>query len=240
MLLLNSAEFIHAQIKQSNWQFGLNAGIMVYQGDLTPYAIGSYRTMKPAFSVYICRVLSASFTSKTSIGFGELHGKEGVYQNPDWRMERNFKFTSPVKEITEVFVWNISKNTRNGTVGRFSPYLFVGAGISLLNISRDTSQMNAVIFGKGSDVQMGLTKDFNRATPKAMLIIPIGIGLEYSASPHISITAETNFRYIFTDYLDGFSRSANPTKRDYYHTHTIGLIYKLGEKDRLGCPVIRF
>jgi hypothetical protein len=39
-----------------------------------------------------------------------------------------------------------------------------------------------------------------------------------------------------TDYLDGFTKAANPSKKDHYYTHTIGLIYSFGEKNTLACP----
>jgi hypothetical protein len=49
--------FLSASVK-SNAQFykdmsvGLNGGIYVYQGDLTPQTLGSFRTMQPGFSLF--------------------------------------------------------------------------------------------------------------------------------------------------------------------------------------------
>ena len=233
---INSAK---AQLNLSKWQVGVNAGIFIYQGDLTPAPIGSYRTLSPGFGLYISRILSSSFILRTNLAKGTLKGYDGAYQSPWWRKERNFKFSTPVTEISELLVWNIFKNNSNESDRRFSPYVYAGAGVSLLKISRDYSNMNTTIFDDGSDVVAGLAKDMATKPPSAILVLPAGVGVEYYLTPHISLTAETSFRYTFTDYLDGFSQSANPKRKDYYHSHTIGLVYKFGKKDPYRCPVMR-
>ena len=229
---------VKAQLNLSKWQVGLNAGIFIYQGDLTPSPIGSYRTLSPGFGLYISRILSPSFILRTNLAKGKLRGFDGAYASPWWRKERNFKFSTPVTEISELLVWNIFKNNSNQSGRRFSPYIFVGAGVSLLKVNRDYSGMNPAIFKDGSDVIIGLGTDMTVKPPSATLVLPAGAGVEYYLTPHFFLTAETTFRYMFTDYLDGFSMAANPKRKDYYHSHTIGLVYKFGKKDPYRCPVV--
>jgi opacity protein-like surface antigen len=231
----NSAK---AQLNLSKWQVGVNAGIFIYQGDLTPSPLGSYRTLSPGFGLYISRILTPSFILRTNFARGSVRGYDGAYNNPWWRKERNFKFSSPVTEISELLVWNILRNNGNESGRRFSPYIFAGAGLSLLKVHRDYSNMNTIIFNDGSDVVAGLVKDNAVKPPSSTLVLPAGAGVEYYLTPHISLTAETTFRYMFTDYLDGFSQSANPSRKDYYHSHTVGLVYKFGKKDPYRCPVV--
>ena len=86
----------------------------------------------------------------------------------------------------------------------------------------------------------GLAEDAQRSLPKGLLVLPVGIGTRYYLSDKIGISAETSYRLSSTDYLDGFSQSANPSKRDQYYSHSIGIVYRLGKKNTLDCPVIRY
>ena len=240
LLLLSGLPFSHAQLNLSNWQIGLNAGAFVYQGDLTPSRFGSYKTLKPGIGLYISRVLSPSLILRTNLALGKLKGDDAKYNDPAWRQQRNFNFTSPVTEISELLVWNILRNNGNEMGKRFSPYLFGGAGISFIKVNRDYSKLNSGYFGDGSYLQSGLMEDLARNPPRSILVLPLGVGVEYYLSPKLALTAETNFRYTTTDYLDGFSRSANPDKKDYYHSHTLGLVYKFGSGNQYGCPVMKY
>ena len=223
----------------SKWQIGVNGGIMVYQGDLTPSDLGSYKTMKPTFGAYISRILSPSLLLRTNLAIGKLYGNDAKYSSPTWRQERNYNFTTPVTEVSELLVWNISGNSSNELGRRFSPYVFGGLGVTFLNIKRDTSEFNAHYFASNTNLVNGLRADMSRTPPKAALVVPMGLGFEFYLTPKLSLTAETNFRYTLTDYLDGFSLGANPNKNDFYHSHTIGLLYRFGKGNQLGCPVIK-
>lgn len=229
----------YTQLNLSKWQVGVNAGIFIYQGDLTPSPLGSYRTLSPGFGLYVSRILSPSFILRTNFARGSIKGADAAYASPWWRKERNFKFSSPVTEISELLVWNILRNNSNEEGYRFSPYVYGGLGLTLLNVKRDYSGMNPTVFAENNEVMSGLATDFSRRTPRAMLSLPAGLGVEYYLTPKIALTAETAFRITFTDYLDGFSKAANPRRKDYYHSHTVGLVYKFGSKNDYDCPVNR-
>lgn len=232
-IILTHASVSNAQIDLSKYELGINAGVLVYQGDLTPQKIGAYKTMKPQLGIQVSRILSPSFALRLNFTKGKLYGNDAVYSNPDWRKQRNFNFTAPVTEFSLQGVWNIRPNSSS----RFSPYLFGGAGLSFIKVKRDWSNMNTEVFGAGSDVQNGLTVDAATSTPRTIPVIPVGAGVRYTLNDRFSLTAETNYRLSFTDYLDGFSQSANPNKNDHYFSHTVGLVYSFGKKNKtLGCP----
>ncbi|MFI5133906.1 MAG: hypothetical protein ACHQEB_06190 [Chitinophagales bacterium] len=70
-------------------------------------------------------------------------------------------------------------------------------------------------------------------------MIPAGAGISYSVSQKLSLSVESMYRFTFTDYLDGFSQAANPKWNDHYYGYTIGLIYRLGVRNKLNCPQVR-
>lgn len=239
VLFLTVVSGTQAQINFSKWQIGVNGGILVYQGDLTPTDVGSYKTVKPVSGLYVSRILNPAFLLRTNLAIGKLYGNDSLYSSPVWRKQRNYNFTASVTEISELLVWNMLGNNGNELGHRFSPYAFAGVGVSILKIHRDYSNFNTHYFATATNITTGLASDTSRGTPGAALVIPMGLGMEFYLSPRFSLTAETNFRLTFTDYLDGFSRGANPDKNDFYHSHTVGLVYRFGKSNKLDCPVIK-
>lgn len=239
ILLYSSSPALHSQTSNNpKFQFGAGAGAFIYQGDLTPSALGSYRTMKPGINLFASKFFTPSFSVRANLAIGGLRGDDAKYGNPEYRQQRNFNFRTPVAEVTGLAEWNVLG--RNYISKGIAPYLFAGVGYSFLKVRRDWSNLNTEYFSAESELMTGLAEDAQRSPPKGLLVLPVGVGVRYYLSDKIGIGAETSYRLTSTDYLDGFSRSANPSKRDYYHSHTIGVVYRMGKKNTLDCPVIRY
>jgi hypothetical protein len=220
----------------SKFELGVNAGVFVYQGDLTPSQVGSYKTLKPELNFFVNRMLNAVFSLRTNLALGRLKGDDAKYSSPEYRQQRNFNFKSPLFEISELLVAEFFKNNLSGRSPGLSPYLFAGLGFSLLNIRRDWSRFNAEYFSSEAATLSGLAADRQHPLPTLIPVLPMGIGIRYPVSSRISINAETSYRFTFSDYLDGFSKAANGARRDSYMSHTIGLIYQFKNNSWLKCP----
>lgn len=227
-----------AQSSANAWEIGGGIGIVVYQGDLAPSAAGSFRTLFFAGNLHAAKILNRSFSLRANLAFGKLRGDDAVYNHPEYRQQRNFNFSSPVVEASALLVWN--PFGANYSDKGLSPYLFGGAGAGFLSVKRDWSRFNMAYFGDGSDVVTGLNTDAAHATPKIIPVIPVGAGMRYNLSSRLAVNVEVSYRLAFTDYIDGFSQSANPSRYDHYHTTTAGIVYRIGIKDRLNCPVVRY
>lgn len=227
--------FSEAQIYTSRFEAGLNGGVFVYQGDLTPEPLGAYATIKPQFGFFASYILNRSFSVRGNFSFGGLKADDAKYDSPEYRKQRNFKFTSPVSEFSGMFVWDILR--KNGVEGRrgFAPYIFAGAGVGMFSVQRDWSGYNAAYFNSET-VSEGLAADIAHRTPRVLPVVPVGAGLKYFITGKLAVTAETNYRLMSSDYLDGFSQAANPRKKDNYYSHSIGIVLSLGYKDRSDCP----
>jgi opacity protein-like surface antigen len=247
IVILFSAVFLSSNAQQSGykWMVGVNAGAMIYQGDLTPSSKGSYKTPSFTFGISAGKILNSYFAVRANAVFGKLRGDDAAYDNPAWRKSRSFNFSTPVTEFNAQLLWSPYGNTNHETGQRFTPYLFAGAGVSFVNISRDYSMLDTTVFAFGSKQQNGLTIDSARSLPRTLLVLPAGAGISYALSSRWSLNYELGFRYTFTDYLDGFSQAANPNQKDFYHTQTLGLVYRFGGSggggsDKLGCPVMKY
>jgi hypothetical protein len=225
-----------AQFDVNKFEWGIMISGFVYQGDLTPSQIGSYKTLKPGINLFMSKELMPRISLRTNLAIGSLKGDDAKYSSPSWRLERALKFTTPVIEISELAVVDIL------TKGRFIPYVNGGVGLTLLNINRDWSQFNTTFFSTQPKTMAGLAEDIEHSVPKRIIVLPAGIGAKFALNESISLIAETVYRITFTDYLDGFSKVANPEKKDYYFTHSIGIAYNTSSdkrgnsKNHLGCP----
>jgi hypothetical protein len=173
---------LNAQLDFSKFEIGINAGAFIYQGDLTPSRLGSYRTLKPDLSIYLNKLISPTFSLRTNLSFGKLKGDDSKYLIPEYRQQRNFLFKSPVLEISELIVADLLKNNLTGQYSRISPYVFAGIGFSFLNIKRDWSLFNAEYFSTETSTLVGLEADQQHSVPKLIPVIPLGVGIRYALS----------------------------------------------------------
>lgn len=238
MIIVHTTLTANAQLNVPKFQFGISGGVFVYQGDLTPSALGSYKTLRPAINLFASKLFSPFFSLRVNLALGGLKGDDAKYDHPDYRQQRNFNFTAPAIELSGLVEWNVLG--RNYISRGFAPYVFAGVGGSFLWIRRDYSRLNAEYFGTESELITGLATDAARPLPKALLVLPVGVGTRYYLSDRIGLSAETSYRLMSHDYLDGFSQAANPSKGDHYYSHTIGVVYRLGKKNTLACPVVKY
>jgi hypothetical protein len=230
-----------AQFDLTGYEVGIAGSVYVYQGDLTPSRLGSYKTLKPGIQIFLNKIMTPMFSLRTNLSIGKLKGDDSKYEVPEYRQQRNFNFKTPVFEISELVVVDVLKNNLTRQSSGLSPYVFAGVGLSFLKITRDWSRFNAEYFSSEANTIQGLADDAQHSLPKTIPVLPLGIGIRYSLSKRISVNAETSYRLTFTDYLDGFSQAADPSRKDSYQTHTVGIVYHF-EKDNSSwkCPVPKY
>lgn len=238
LLVLAGRMPLHAQLNLPKYEFGINLGFMVYQGDLTPKRFGSFETQKLTLGLHASKIVNPVLSLRGSLVIGKLKGDDAVYDNPEYRQQRNFNFRSPVTELTGQMVWNLSG--ANYLEKGLSPYVFAGAGLSLIKVRRDWSGINSNYFTHESPVWQGLAIDSAHHTPRIIPVFPVGAGIKYFFHPNWGVNTEAAYRLITTDYLDGFSQAANPDRKDKYLTYTVGVIYRGGKKNLLKCPKLKY
>lgn len=221
--------------------YELSGGVsaMIYQGDLTPSKLGSYRTLRPGLSLAGAKLLNDYWSVRLGLSVAGLRGNDSKYKTPAYRQERNFRFSSVLTELSAVAVYNFRGTNGDNEWKVINPYLFGGVGFSFLRTKRDDNDFNAAYFGAESWVVEGLVADRAGGPVRRLLVFPLGAGIRYPLTNHLSLSFETSYRISFTDYLDGFSKSAGPSYNDYYYSHTASLIYSFGRNKGIACPVIK-
>jgi OmpA-OmpF porin, OOP family len=122
-----------------------------------------------------------------------------------WRQDRGFNFETNLTEISAVLEWEFL------TKGRLSAFAFGGGGATFFNPKTNFNTPNKYV----ADVNPDLNTNYSKVTAA----IPLGFGLKYSLPKDFYLSAEVGYRFVFTDYLDGISKTGNPNKKDtYYYT----------------------
>jgi hypothetical protein len=224
-----------AQFIPSKWEVGINAGTLIYQGDLSAGYWGYTRSLKPSAEIWVSKSLDDYFSIRANLLRGSIGADESTYSSPDWRKHRNLAFTSSVTEFSVALVWDLYGKTYRDGMRRFSPYFFMGAGFSVLNIKRDWSRFDTSYFNAQSSAGIGLGKDSLEKTPWFLPVIPVGMGIRYMVSNHFFINAEATYRITASDFIDGFKYSGNPARNDHYYGLTLGVSYRFGW-DQANCP----
>ncbi len=226
-----------AQFTPSKWEIGINAGTLIYQGDLSESPFGYTNSLKPAIELWVSKSLDPYFSIRANLLQGSLGADESTYATPAYRRHRNLAFNSSVSEFSAELVWDLYGKTYHEGMRRFSPYLFVGAGFAILHIDRNWSRFDTTYFNSKSPTSIGLGMDTFHKTPGFLPIIPVGIGVRYMVSNHIYINAEATYRIFSSDYIDGFSYAGNPAKNDHYYGLSLGVSYRFGWYG-MSCPKI--
>ena len=226
-----------AQFTPSKWEIGINAGTLIYQGDLSESSLGYTKSLKPSVELWVSKSLDAYFSIRANLLQSSLAADESTYSTPEWRRHRNFKFSTTVTEVSAELVWDLNGKTYREGMHRYSPYFFVGAGIALLHINRNWSRFDTTYYNSKSATALGLQMDTLHKTPTLLPVIPVGAGLRYMVTNRIFINAEATYRITSSDYIDGFSFSGNPEKNDHYYGLTLGISYRFGWNG-LSCPKI--
>ena len=222
---------------RSKWELGINLGIYTYQGDLTPSYSGSSKTPGYGFSIFANRIYSDVLSFRTSLSYGKIRANDAAYTHPDWRQQRNFAFSSPILELSEMAVW--SPFGKSGIAGLpISPYLSGGVGLGFFQVDRNADKFNTEYFAEEPRVAEGLAADLATKPPVNLLVIPLGAGIRLPLTSHLSVQTEYIYRFTASDYLDGFSKAAGPDNRDQYSSVNVGLVYRFGNYGNIKCPPV--
>ena len=115
------------------------------------------------------------------------------------------------------------------TIGNVQFFVFAGLSAIYVNPKSDFNENNTIASNAT------ILADQNQKYPKIALSLPIGGGLQWNINETTALGGELGLRKTFSDYLDGFSATANPNSKDYYILGglTFSKFFSLGN-DRTG------
>jgi hypothetical protein len=187
-----------------NYEIGLTLGSTLYNGDIDVVAKNMGSAMRPAIGLLGKYRLSNNVLLRGQVLIGKLSASEKNHPMA-WRQERGFTFVSNLTEISAMLEWELINK------GRFTGFAFGGVGATFFNPKTDFNTPSKYV----ADVNPDLNTNYKKITPA----IPLGFGVKYALPKDFYLAAEVGYRFVFTDYLDGISKTANPDRKDtYYYT----------------------
>lgn len=237
LIFLSVDRSLYAQTYK--YELGLNVGAYLYQGDLSPSRYGSFKTLRPGIGVSFAKPLSSLFSLRGVFNLASLKGDEARYDDPEYRKHRAFAFKSAVKELGVQIQYNILG--KKDYWPKVEPYVFAGVSAALINTHKDFGSFDALYFSEpeADAILTGLAADNEQRNRRVVLNLPVGLGIRYNINSNWAINTESNFRFGGSDYIDGYSQSVNPEKKDHFFSQTVGVSYRLGKKSKqVGCPAV--
>lgn len=100
VLIIAYSSVAIAQLKSSPYEVGINAGVGLYNGDLTPTLLSPYKSPGIFLGISGSKKLSKAFALQADLSFGKLKADDANYSTPEYRQQRNFNFKTRVIELS--------------------------------------------------------------------------------------------------------------------------------------------
>ncbi len=211
-----------ATAQQQKWEGGLFLGGSNYLGDLTEPTFTAKNT-KPAFGIFLKNQLQPRFGLRLNLLVGGVAGSDA-----DWgrNLDRGASFSSTLVEFSVLgdyeFLGHNRFDARGAFKPTFSPFVFAGAGMSVVNPKNNFEQMRP---------SENLDKDRLGTYSNVHFAMPLGGGLRFDLSRRTYVNLEGGLRLHFSDYIDGIKFAGNPDNNDVTWFAGVALGFRFSEKD---------
>ena len=184
-------------------EYGLAIGATQYFGDLNEHY--SFKTISPAYGVYIRRRMNSYIALKmsgyyTNVGFSDKFNSSVPY-----KVARNLDFKSKIIEVSAQAEFNFFRYITGDRYYRFTPYLTGGIGAFYYNPYTTYNNKTYYLRPLGTEGQNAGYNDRKYST--LSVCFPIGAGIKYWLWPGVNLTVEIADRLTMTDYMDDVSQT---------------------------------
>jgi OmpA-OmpF porin, OOP family len=221
------------------WEVGVPLGVANYFGDVfcsSGAGISKFHT-----GLFARRHVSDNLALRGNLLLGALAGNDSYNAGRQLDVYRKLSFKTPLTELSalaELYPLKERKFTCYGNCKKtLSPYIFAGLGAALINPTF-TQDPTARFKLPQADVDADI-----KGKKKSQLVIPLGLGAKFNVNDRWTIGAESGFRKVLGDYIDGVSFTTRPPgvapkNTDWYSLSNVNLSYRLGDKDVDGDGVV--
>lgn len=218
-------------MSQYRWEAGAVVGLANYQGDLVEGTIPVFKEGNLSLGIGARYLLNYNWAVRGNILFGKLTGDD-LNSPVEYHRLRGVNFENPFTEASVRLEWEPFGEQHylslNESKSFFSPFIFLGPGVSFTNPKIDFSRT------KREHFLQAIEKDLNESYFKTRFTIVGGLGVKYDINDLWVIAFEFGMRYAFTDYLDGISHAGISKNRDWYNFGGISLFHRLPGTERAG------
>jgi opacity protein-like surface antigen len=215
LLLLLLIAFFQLVVAQSKTEIGVHLGASYYQGDINKSKVLYSPSM--SYGVIVKYNLSKHLSARVEGIYGTIKGSDSDF-NLSENIQRGASFSANLIDFSAVIEFNFMPYTSSGYIKkndeRFTPFVFVGVGASIMLSSGGFE---------------------NPVT------IPFGLGIKYNIFERLTLGLEWSYRKTFNDQIDGVINIQDDNNTpvihndDWYSFCGFFLTYKI-TRDKIKCP----
>jgi outer membrane protein OmpA-like peptidoglycan-associated protein len=213
----------------ARWEAGLFLGAANAYGDLIDTRFVQLQRANLGYGVFARYNASRNLSVRGSFTRAKLEGSDLDFES---LAARGLSFESTINEFAVIGEWDFFGDRRYNNKGGFrrmiSPYIFLGVGLGINDLSIDYSSLE----GKPRQEVRAIQDQEN--TKGTQISTPIGIGVNVDLSERLHLSFEFGYRPVFNDYLDGVSATGNPNRNDWYSMAGATIAYRIAGKDTDG------
>ena len=183
---------------QSYWSVYLGLGTTWYYGDLNDRLITHTDLLRFGGQVGVMYNFNPKVAARLNYLHGKVAGADSLAKSDSYKA-RNLSFFSDVDEISLQLVYKPVE------LGRFTPYLFAGAGALHFNPIAEFQGEEIELQPIGTEGQFIPDSGYGDPYDLWTLSIPVGLGINYRINEKWDIGIEAGYHKVFTDYLDDVS-----------------------------------
>jgi len=215
LILLNLILLMPFLAFSQNQEVGLHLGTAIYRGDLV-YNEWSLAGAGVVGGAVYKRHMEPNFTLRGEVNVGQFSGADENFA--DENNNRGFSFETTFYDIALGAEWRFIASDRYDAAGlfkkTFTPY--VTASFGIIGVDNTPVASGRILLDPADEEYRN-----------PMFFTPVGAGLRYEASPQLTIELEFTTRFVYADYLDGFSKSANSSNQDVLFFGGVHLNYTM-------------
>ncbi len=218
----------------SNWVFsqhteiGIMLGTSYYIGEINP-GIHVINQVRPAAGIFYRKNMNKRYSLRGGMNLAMLAASDKM-SGSQISAVRDLSFSANMFEGYGILEFNfIPYQINNYNTSNFTPYVFIGVSMFVVDINVDKKVINAID-------QDDVVEDV--AAPA----IPFGLGIKLNFVENLGVGIEWGMRKTFTDKIDGIPdldengyQLGNSQNNDWYGIVGITLNYKFLTK-RDNCP----
>jgi hypothetical protein len=205
ILLLLVGAFYLPETQAQEVELGIWGGLTSSFGDINN-SKESMQLYQPGAGVFFRYNYNSRIAGYLGINGGVTSGYDSISNDP-YQLRRNLSFRTNVFDFTTRLDFNFLPLDRNKHKNWFSPYLFVGFSLYYFNPQAYYDSTWVELQPLGTEGQQFPELTSNDKYHRVQLGIPMGGGVKFALNKNFTIGIESNWHWLFTDYLDDVSKT---------------------------------
>ncbi len=199
-LLLFICTLLNYSAKAQYEEFGFQAGITRYKGELSEHLFKP-EEVHPYAGAFFRHNWNRHWSWKLELNIGKISGSD-VHASGGFEKDRNLSFQSSILELSPQIEFNFFPYETGNLEYPFTPYIFAGIAVFHFNPKAELNNELYELQPLGTE---GQGSNGSSKYRRIQVAIPIGGGLKFAIGGNVGIGIEVGARRTYTDYLDDVS-----------------------------------